>query len=244
MAVLLLVLTLIDGAITVVLLDHGYDEANPVMRALLDGGVGPFFSGKYVLTAAFLPVALVLHRYRLFGTRFRVGQLVPVVVGLYVVLIVYQCALSGATRARGPRWRPTLRRLHCPGGVTHDVGHQLTLVVLGLGLGMSVGSFLNVCIWRLPRGESVIRPRSRCPSCGTPIRVPRQCAGPGLADARGPLPLLRLEDPSIPVVEASVGVLLAGVVLADLALDPFERGNVGAFGALVIAGRWWPCWSP
>lgn len=32
-------------------------------------------------------------------------------------------------------------------------------------LGMVIGSFLNVCIYRLPRGESVIFPPSRCPSC-------------------------------------------------------------------------------
>ena len=33
-------------------------------------------------------------------------------------------------------------------------------------LGSLVGSFLNVVIHRLPRGESVVRPRSRCPRCG------------------------------------------------------------------------------
>lgn len=32
------------------------------------------------------------------------------------------------------------------------------------------GSFLNVVIWRLPRGESLATPGSRCPSCETPIR--------------------------------------------------------------------------
>ncbi len=41
-------------------------------------------------------------------------------------------------------------------------------VVCGL-LGLAVGSFLNVVIHRVPRRESVIRPRSKCPSCGTPI---------------------------------------------------------------------------
>ncbi len=37
-------------------------------------------------------------------------------------------------------------------------------------LGAAVGSFLNVVIYRLPKGLSVVRPRSRCPQCGTPIR--------------------------------------------------------------------------
>lgn len=37
-------------------------------------------------------------------------------------------------------------------------------------LGLLFGSFLNVCISRLPKHESVVRPRSRCPYCLTPIR--------------------------------------------------------------------------
>src|SRR3954465_5522874 len=36
--------------------------------------------------------------------------------------------------------------------------------IIGL-LGAMVGSFLNVVIHRLPQGESIVTPRSRCPSC-------------------------------------------------------------------------------
>lgn len=37
-------------------------------------------------------------------------------------------------------------------------------------VGAAVGSFLNVCIYRLPRGGSLIKPRSHCPKCGSPIK--------------------------------------------------------------------------
>jgi leader peptidase (prepilin peptidase)/N-methyltransferase len=48
------------------------------------------------------------------------------------------------------------------------VSPGLVLVVVGL-LGLLVGSFLNVVIHRVPDGRSVLRPRSACPACGTPI---------------------------------------------------------------------------
>lgn len=36
--------------------------------------------------------------------------------------------------------------------------------------GLLIGSFLNVVIWRVPRGESIVSPPSACPSCGHPVR--------------------------------------------------------------------------
>ncbi len=43
-------------------------------------------------------------------------------------------------------------------------------VAFAVLLGLAVGSFLNVVVWRVPRGESVVRPPSACPRCGHPIR--------------------------------------------------------------------------
>ena len=42
------------------------------------------------------------------------------------------------------------------------------IVTMGI-LGLVVGSFLNVVIYRVPRNESIVSPRSACPQCGTAI---------------------------------------------------------------------------
>lgn len=42
-------------------------------------------------------------------------------------------------------------------------------IVFTLLFGLALGSFLNVCISRLPRHQSIIRPPSHCPRCNTPI---------------------------------------------------------------------------
>ncbi|MBC7105224.1 MAG: prepilin peptidase, partial [Firmicutes bacterium] len=41
--------------------------------------------------------------------------------------------------------------------------------VLAVVAGGVAGSFLNACAWRLPRGESLVAPRSRCVACGHPL---------------------------------------------------------------------------
>lgn len=43
------------------------------------------------------------------------------------------------------------------------------LSVGAFGFGACIASFLNVVIWRVPRGESIVRPASHCPKCGAAI---------------------------------------------------------------------------
>lgn len=47
----------------------------------------------------------------------------------------------------------------------------LLVAIFSVLFGLAFGSFLNVCITRLPKGQSIIRPGSRCPSCAQPIRA-------------------------------------------------------------------------
>ncbi|MBI4681151.1 MAG: prepilin peptidase, partial [Nitrospirae bacterium] len=46
---------------------------------------------------------------------------------------------------------------------------QAALYIAAFLFGSVIGSFLNVCIYRMPRDLSIIIPSSRCPSCNNPI---------------------------------------------------------------------------
>jgi leader peptidase (prepilin peptidase) / N-methyltransferase len=92
---------------------------------------------------------------------------------------------------------------------------MIALLVGAALFGAAIGSFLNVVVWRLPRGESLVRPRSRCPRCETPIRpwhnvpVVSWLALRGrCADCAAPIPA------RYPLVEAATAALYAGVVAA------------------------------
>jgi hypothetical protein len=85
--------SLVDAVLTMQLLFAGGKEINPLMDNLLAHGIGPFVFGKYVLTVVGLPLLLIFKNHYLFGTRLRVGYLIPMAVALYMVLIAYQLVL-------------------------------------------------------------------------------------------------------------------------------------------------------
>jgi leader peptidase (prepilin peptidase)/N-methyltransferase len=87
--------------------------------------------------------------------------------------------------------------------------------------GLLIGSFLNVVTWRLPRGESLVRPGSRCPGCRTPIRPYDNVPVLSWLVLRG---RCRFCDARIsaryPAVEAATAALYAAVVIGrDDAVD-------------------------
>ncbi len=53
--------------------------------------------------------------------------------------------------------------------MTHDPFMRGVFEAFAFALGACIASFLNVVIWRVPRGESVCAPPSHCPKCGSPI---------------------------------------------------------------------------
>ena len=90
---LLIVATLVDAGLTVFVLYGGGAEVNPLMGLLLNHGIEAFVIGKYLLTVVGLPVLLIFRNHYLFGTRLRVGHLIPASLVLYAVLIGYQIIL-------------------------------------------------------------------------------------------------------------------------------------------------------
>jgi hypothetical protein len=90
---LLLIASLTDAVLTLMLLHVGGQEVNPVMDYLLAHGLMAFLLGKYLLTVLGLPFLMIFSKHYLFGTRVRVGYLIPCTVVLYAVLIGYQLIL-------------------------------------------------------------------------------------------------------------------------------------------------------
>lgn len=115
------------------------------------------------------------------------------------------------------------------------LAHPAVCALVFGALGLCVGSFLNVVAYRWPRGESVVRPGSRCPHCGAPVRpwqnVPvaswlllrGRCAA-----CRGPI------SARYPLVELGTGVVFAAIG-ARFGWEPTTLAWLVLAGLLVAA---------
>lgn len=112
----------------------------------------------------------------------------------------------------------------------------MTFLVLLAGVfGLMIGSFLNVCISRLPAGESIVFPRSRCPACRTPIHwydnlpvisylvLGGRCRACGVCIS-----------PRYPLIECATGVAFAAQAYA-FADQPLMLAQRLVFTALLLA---------
>ena len=130
-------------------------------------------------------------------------------------------------------------------------------ILLALVGGLTIGSFLNVVVYRLPRGESLAVPGSYCPRCGSPVRaydnVPvlswvvlrgrcRNCHEP--ISARYPVVELTSAVLAVAVVlvkhtwaERVLGLVLVAILIPVALIDFDERiiPNKITFPAAVLA---------
>ena len=118
--------------------------------------------------------------------------------------------------------------------MTEPIIQILPFVGLAFLIGTVIGSFLNVVIHRVPRGESVVTPGSHCPHCGAGIRPVDNLPGLGFLRRRG-----RCRDcgGAIPgrylLVELLTGLIFAGLFLKG-GLVP-ETGFEMIFAAALVA---------
>ena len=86
--------------------------------------------------------------------------------------------------------------------------------LVAVPFGLAVGSFLTVVVDRIPKKESIVSPRSRCPHCGAEIKnrdnipvLSWLLLGGRCRSCRAPIPV------RYPVLEGGTAALFAGVAV-------------------------------
>ncbi|HXS30601.1 MAG TPA: prepilin peptidase, partial [Steroidobacteraceae bacterium] len=98
----------------------------------------------------------------------------------------------------------------------------------GGAVGLCVGSFLNVVIYRVPRGMSLIHPPSTCPGCGARIPVYLNVPVVGYVLLGGKARCCKMRvSPRYPLIEALGGVLGVSVVVTRVLSDPSAPLYIG-----------------
>ena len=113
------------------------------------------------------------------------------------------------------------------------MGVDAVLVAGAVLVGLCFGSFLNVCILRLPHDQSLLRPRSTCPQCKQPIAWRDNIPVVSWLWLRGKCRWCRKPiSVQYPVIEGLVGVLFGASVVAYGA--SLHAVSAAAFGTLLL----------
>src|SRR5580698_2966849 len=116
------------------------------------------------------------------------------------------------------------------------MSHPVMIVFVFL-LGSCVGSFLNVVVWRLPRGESLVTPPSHCPKCDRRLKWYDNIPILGWIKLAGKCRYCREPiSPRYPIVEAATAILFAFYYIAFYVLQWRTCAPQG--GQWVLADSW------
>ncbi len=121
-----------------------------------------------------------------------------------------------------------------------DLPWHLFLTLLAIGWGACIGSFLNVCIYRIPLDLSVVKPSSHCPACKTPIRWYQNIPVLAWIFLRGKCTACGVRiSPRYALVETLTAILfLLAWLKFDLSIGPRPLGLVAIDDLLLVPVFW------
>ncbi|MCK7512543.1 MAG: DUF5658 family protein [Desulfobacterales bacterium] len=89
----LVILSIIDGFMTLHLLDHGAHEINPIMAFCSGAGPMVFLASKFLLTCFGVMCLLVVSNSQIFGDRIQIRDVFPAMLFLYLILMAWNSFL-------------------------------------------------------------------------------------------------------------------------------------------------------
>src|SRR5690606_18571076 len=102
-----------------------------------------------------------------------------------------------------------------------QLGFAIYWLVFAFAFGACAGSLINVLVYRMPRGISVITPPSACPKCNTRLRWRDNIPVFGWIVLRGKCRYCQAKiSPEYPIVEAIVGFMFAAALAICFLIPP------------------------
>ena len=118
-------------------------------------------------------------------------------------------------------------------------GLVFILGCFSFALGACIASFLNVVIWRVPRGESIVSPPSHCPKCNAAIKWYQNIPILSWLALRGKCANCKAPiSPRYIIVETVGGLLFLGVFIQTQGMFAAERGLLPPFAIASIVVMW------